>query len=187
MNIQYPEIGICGLSCRLCPSFHTEGASRCSGCKSDYRMGAGCPFITCAVKKKGIEFCWQCAEAETCQRWAGHRRFSLEHDTFVCYQKLEANIVFVQQHGLESFEAEQKQREQILREMLADFNEGRSKRFYSIAATVMETEELEAALNRARRDSQGMETREKAKVLHEILNSIASETHYLLSLRKWKE
>lgn len=184
MNTQHPEIGICGLSCRLCPSFHTEGASRCGGCKSNYRMGAGCPFITCAVKKKGIEFCWQCAEGETCPRWAGHRQFSLEHDTFVCYLKLEANIAFVQQHGVEQFEADQKQREQILREMLIEFNEGRSKRLYSIAATVMEIEELETALSRARCDSQGMNIKEKAKVLHAILNEIAAKKQYVLTLRK---
>lgn len=184
MNIQYPEIGICGLSCRLCPSFHTEGASRCGGCKSDYRMGAGCPFITCAVKKKGIEFCWDCAEGETCPRWAGHRQFRLQHDTFVCYQKLEDNIVFVRQHGIERFEAEQKQREQILRAMLAEFNEGRSKRFYSIAATVMEMEELEEALDQARNSSQGMDMKEKARLLHAILDVIAAEKRYVLTLRK---
>jgi hypothetical protein len=27
-------------------------------------MAVGCPFITCAVKKKGIEFCWDCEENE---------------------------------------------------------------------------------------------------------------------------
>lgn len=57
MQVDYPEIGICGLSCRLCPSYHIEGKSRCAGCKSANRMAVGCPFITCAVKKKGIEFC----------------------------------------------------------------------------------------------------------------------------------
>jgi len=32
-------------------------------------MAAGCPFITCAVKKKGIEFCWDCEENKTCEKW----------------------------------------------------------------------------------------------------------------------
>jgi hypothetical protein len=43
MKITYPEIGICGLSCGLCPSYHTDGISRCGGCKTESRMGAGCP------------------------------------------------------------------------------------------------------------------------------------------------
>ncbi|WP_241422576.1 hypothetical protein [Candidatus Contubernalis alkaliaceticus] len=56
MKIKYPAIGICGLSCRLCPRYNTEAKSRCLGCKSEDRMAVGCPFITCAVKKKGVEF-----------------------------------------------------------------------------------------------------------------------------------
>ena len=100
MEIKYPEIGICGLSCRLCPSFTSMVSAECGGCKSQYRMAAGCPFITCAVKKKGLEFCWQCAESDTCEKWGGHRAFSRDHDTFVCYQKLEDNIAFIDQHGV---------------------------------------------------------------------------------------
>ncbi|MDM7991832.1 MAG: DUF3795 domain-containing protein [Candidatus Fermentibacter sp.] len=66
--MNHPEIGICGLSCRLCPRFHTAGTSRCEGCRGGNRVAAGCPFITCAVKRRGIEFCWDCGDACTCER-----------------------------------------------------------------------------------------------------------------------
>jgi hypothetical protein len=184
MQIKYPEIGICGLSCRLCPNYHTEGKSKCGGCKSEYRMGAGCPFITCALKKKGLEFCWQCSESGTCERWRGHREFSREHDTFVCYQKLEDNITFIQQHGVRVFEKIQQVREQLLSAMLREFNEGRSKRYYCIASTVLEIEELETALTQAKKDSIGLDIQDKSKVLHTILNEIAEKNQYCLSLRK---
>ncbi|TEB08592.1 hypothetical protein Psch_02157 [Pelotomaculum schinkii] len=52
MKIKHPEIGVCGLSCRLCPRYHTDTKSKCHGCKSQARIAVGCPFITCAVKKK---------------------------------------------------------------------------------------------------------------------------------------
>ncbi|MFH1634999.1 MAG: DUF3795 domain-containing protein [Chloroflexota bacterium] len=161
MEIKHPAIGICGLSCQLCPNYHTEGKSKCGGCKSEYRMGAGCPFITCAVKRKSIEFCWQCAESGTCEKWRGHREFSQEYDTFVCYQKLEDNIAFVQQHGMSVFVKMQRIKERWLNEMLADFNEGRSKRYYCIAATVLEIGELEAALTQAKKDSAGLAVKDK--------------------------
>ena len=61
MQFKYPEIGICGLSCRLCPMHNTETESRCLGCKSSSRMAVGCPFITCAIKNKGI---WKNTEAK---------------------------------------------------------------------------------------------------------------------------
>lgn len=73
MEIRYPEIGICGLSCQLCPSYHTYAKSRCGGCKSEERINLGCPFITCAIKKKEIEFCWECKENKDCEKWGKHR------------------------------------------------------------------------------------------------------------------
>jgi hypothetical protein len=104
MKIKYPEIGICGLSCRLCPNYNTDTKSRCLGCKSEGGMAVGCPFITCAVKKRGIEFCWDCQENESCEKWRKHREFGKRHDTFKCNQKLENDIAFIQRNGVAEFE-----------------------------------------------------------------------------------
>jgi hypothetical protein len=184
VKIKYPEIGICGLSCRLCPHYHTEGASRCCGCKTEYRMGAGCPFITCALKKKGIEFCWDCEENETCEKWMKHREAGKKADSFKCYQKLENDIAFIQKNGVDEFKKIQKMRENLLKEMLREFNEGRSKSYYCIAATVMETGELEEALTEARKNSTGSEIKERSRALHSILDEIARQRRYSLKLRK---
>jgi hypothetical protein len=187
MQIKYPEIGVCGLSCRLCPSYHAQGESRCGGCKSASRMAVGCQFITCAVKKKGVEFCWACEEGETCAKWHEHRKTSQKHDSFVCYQKLEDNIAFIQRDGVKPFEKTQKAREQLLRTMLDGFNEGRSKTYYSIAATVLEIEELKAALSQAKAQSRGLGLKEKSLVLHSLLDEIAKHKRYTLKLRKYKD
>lgn len=184
MDIEYPTIGICGLSCRLCPRHHAECASKCGGCKTESRMGAGCPFITCALKRKGIEFCWDCEENETCMKWKKHRESGKRVDSFKCYQKLEEDIAFVQKNGVEDFQKVQQTRELLLIEMLRDYNEGRSKGFYCIAATVMETGELEEALTKANEDSDGLGISEKSKVLHSILEAIAKEKNYNLKLRR---
>ena len=141
VKIGYPTIGICGLSCKLCPMYHTKTESRCLGCKSEGRMRVGCPFITCAVKKKDIEFCWECKESKSCDKWKKHKEFGKNYDTFKCYQKLEDNIELIQRNGLTEFEKQQMIREQLLNEMLAEFNEGRSKSYYCIAATVLEIDE----------------------------------------------
>jgi len=184
VNVKHPEIGICGLSCRLCPRFHTVGVSKCGGCKSEYMMAVGCPFITCAVKRKGIEFCWNCGESETCEKLRKQREFSKQHDTFTCYQKLEDNISFIQNKGINEFERRQKIREELLKEMLQDFNEGRSKTYYCIATTVLEIEELETALKRAREFSK-LDIKEKSRILHSILDELAEKKHYHLKLRKY--
>ena len=147
-------------------------------------MGAGCPFITCALKKKGIEFCWNCEENETCEKWAKHRKAAKKADSFKCYQKLEEDIACIQKNGVDEFEATQKKREQLLKKMLREFNEGRSKSYFCIAATVMEIGESEEALTQAHTNSDGLEMKEKSKVLHSILDEIAEQRNYYLKLRK---
>lgn len=184
MKIKYPEIGICGLSCRLCPNYHMDTKSRCLGCKSEGRMAVGCPFITCAIKKKGIEFCWDCEESKTCEKWRKRREAGKKVDSFKCYQKLEDDIAFIQKNGVAEFENLQKIREQLLREMLQEFNEGRSKSYYCIVSTVLEIKELKEALVKAKKNSKGLEIKEKSKSLHSILDEIAMHKKYCLKLRK---
>lgn len=184
MNINHPEIGICGLSCRLCPFYHTDTKSRCLGCKSRNRMAVGCPFITCAVKKKGIEFCWDCAESAACIKWKKHRAAGKRADSFKCYQTLEADIAFIRKNGVPEFAKQQKAKERLLKGMIRDFNEGRSKSYYCIAATVMDVEEIKEALAGAKRGSRGLQIKEKAGLLHSLLDGIAAKKKYHLKLRK---
>ena len=184
MKINYPEIGICGLSCRLCPMYHTKTKSRCFGCKSKVRMAVGCPFITCAIKRRGIKFCWECGENESCEKWRKHREAGKRFDSFKCYQKLEDNIAFIQKNGIREFENVEKIREKLLKEMLRCFNEGRSKSHYCIAATVLEIDELEKVLRKAKEESKGLEIKEKSKVLHSLVDEVAKRKNYYLKLRK---
>ena len=147
-------------------------------------MIVGCPFINCAVKKKGIEFCWLCGENKTCQKWRKHRELGKLHDSFVCYQKLEDNISFIRKHGIAEFEKQQKTRERLLNDMLKEFNEGHSKTHYCIAATVLEIEDLEKSLAEARKQVNGLEPKEKAQILHAMLDRTADRSKYRLKLRK---
>lgn len=184
MEIKYPQIGVCGLSCKLCPMYHMDSKSKCEGCKSEARMSLGCSFITCAVKKKEIEFCWECNEGDNCERWEKHREAGKKVDSFKCYQKLDDDIHFIQNNGVEQFLSNQNIREEILKDILDNFNEGRSKSYYCIVATVMEIKELEEAVQKAKRDSKGLDIKGKSKILHKILDEIASRKMYKLKLRK---
>ena len=184
MDINYPEIGICGLSCRLCPMYQTNTASKCNGCKSTDRMAVGCPFITCAIRRKGVEFCWDCGENESCERWRKHRETGKEHDSFKSYQKLEDDIGYIKTQGLKAYDEQQRIREKLLLRLLKEFNEGRSKSYYCIAATLMDINELEDALAEADIRSKSLNIKDKAKVMHSLLDAIALENGYRLILRK---
>lgn len=180
---KYKEIGVCGLSCRLCPSHVIKTKSRCPGCKTDWRLGAACAILNCA-DKKNIEFCGFCKESSICSKWKKHREAGKKYDSFKCYQKLEDDISFIEKNGMAEFRKSQKVRENLLFKMLDNFNEGRSKSYYCIAATVLEPGELKEALKEAGIRSKGMDIKEKARVLHSILDGIASENKYCLKLRK---
>jgi len=184
MKIRYVEVGICGLSCRLCPRYHVDGSSRCGGCKSKFRMGAGCPFITCAVKRKGVEFCGDCEESVTCKKWEKHVGFGRSHDTFVSYQRLEDNITFILKYGMGEFEKGQRGQEKLLTELLREFNEGRSKNYYCIAATVFGMDELKRCIERCREESKGLDIKDRAKRMHAILDEQALKEGHHLKLRK---
>lgn len=68
--------------------------------------------------------------------------------------------------------------------MLAEFNEGRSKTYYCIAATVLDRSELRSALESARESVSGMDVRGRAKVLHALLDTVANAHSIKLALRK---
>lgn len=184
MNIDHPTIGICGLSCVLCPRYQTDAASRCNGCKTEWRMSAGCPFITCAIKKKGVEFCWDCDENITCDKWRKHREHGKTKDSFKCYQALERDIELALEQGVHALVQSLKVRELLLRQMLEQFNEERSKSYYCIAATIMDISDLGLALSEAKQKCGGSDAKARAKLLHNILDRIAAEKGYRLELRR---
>lgn len=68
--------------------------------------------------------------------------------------------------------------------MLDNYNEGRSKSYYCIAATVMKIDELKEALIKAKNNSSGLDIKSKAKILHSVLDEIGKQEAYYLGLRK---
>ena len=107
-----------------------------------------------------------------------------EYDSFKCYQKLEDDISFIQKHGLAEFRKSQKVREKLLWKLLDGFNEGRSKSYFCLAATILDVGELKEALAEAVANSRGLGVKEKAKLEHSILDRIAEKKGYYLKLRK---
>ena len=85
---------------------------------------------------------------------------------------------------MKDFEKQQETREKLLRAILTEFNEGRSKSFYCIAATVLEIGELDGVLENAQEKSKGLYIKAKSEVMHSLLNEIADDRRYLLKLRK---
>lgn len=141
----HPTIGCCGIDCGLCPRFYTKGSSRCPGCGGEgfERVHPPCSVKTCCADKRGHDACGQCAEFP-CGKYANREK--VEHDSFVTHKRIFRNHESIQAHGIDRFMAQQNERVAILREMLANFDDGRSKGLFCLAAALLRTGHLRAAM-----------------------------------------
>jgi len=184
----YPAVGACGLDCVLCPRYYTKGKSKCDGCGSEYSYAAvGCKIFRCCVKEKNLETCAECSDFP-CTKLEGVDKY----DSFTTHRKMIPNLKFIKKHGIIEFLNAQKKRQKLLGQMLEQFNEGRSRSLYCIAATLLPIKALEESLDLAERKikEKGIkdgDLRSKAKILKEILGEIASKELIDLSLKKQEE
>ena len=145
MPKRYPTIGCCGIDCGLCPRFYTDGDSRCPGCGGEgfERVHPPCSFKTCCADRRRLEVCALCEEYP-CAKFEDREK--VERDSFVTHKRIFQNHEFIRARGFDSFMEEQAKRVSVLREMLADFDDGRSKGYYCLAAALLSIGSLEAAV-----------------------------------------
>ncbi len=186
----YPTVGCCGLDCGLCPRYYTVGSSKCPGCCGPdfFNKHPFCSYITCCVKKKGLEVCAQCDEFP-CIKFESWLENGGEYDSFLTHKKAKPNLDFIRTYGLERFIEQQRKRIELLEKMLKNFDDGRSKSFYCIATTLLPITDLEASLEkteqRLKADKTNLnDTRIKFEILRELLNEAAARNEVELRLRK---
>ena len=148
MKKKHPTIGCCGIDCGLCPRFYTDGSSRCPGCGGEgfERVHPPCSVKSCCADKHGLDACGQCAEFP-CAKYADREK--IECDSFVTHKRIFRNHTSIQAQGIDRFMAEQNERIAVLREMLAKFDDGRSKSFFCLSAALLRVEHLRAAMDEA--------------------------------------
>ena len=146
----YTSISACGIDCGLCPLHHVTTGDGCPGCTAPLQSGAAgrwCAIARCAVRERGYETCAGCPEFP-CERLDGWDR----SDSVVSHLNSLANLRAIRDRGLDVFLEEQRKRMSLLETMLAEFNDGRSKGYCCLAATLLPVEDLVAGLAEARRE-----------------------------------
>ena len=188
----YPTIGCCGLDCGLCPRFYTNGPSRCPGCGGPdfFSKHPSCSFLTCCVKKKGLEACGQCPEFP-CGKFQSEEEYQSRpiSTPYPPDRTILPNLSWIKEHGIEKFIKQQSRRMQYLQTMIADFNDGRSRSFFCRAAALLDPNDLKTALDKAGRkvktDSIGQnDLKQKAKILKRIIDEIAFQKGVQLAKKK---
>lgn len=186
----YPTIGACGIDCGLCPRYQSTAASRCPGCAPEGFLDAGgqwCKMTRCAVRERGYETCAECAQFP-CYRFEG---WDLG-DSFVSHLRSIASLHAIRERGIEGFAAQQQARMALLRKMLEEFDEGRSKSYCCVACALLPLDEIEEGLAQARREVQDAgfaveDRRNRATVLHRTFDDAAERLGVSLRLRTRKK
>ena len=182
-----PIVGACGLNCGLCPRYYTEGTSRCPGCCGPgfWEKMPGCGVITCCVKKKNIETCAECSEWEECEKVAKLLDSAKYHDSFISHRPLAANFAFIQKNGIEEFARLEMEKQKLLRYLIDNYDEGRSKSFYCTSCQLIPLDKLkEALVDVETRIAEATDIKEKAKLVRAAINSLADNLQIDLKLRK---
>ena len=183
----YPTVGACGIDCGLCPRYHARTGSRCPGCAPSGFLEIGgqwCKMTRCGVRDCGFETCAECAEFP-CYRFDGWN----VGDSFVSHLNSIANLYAIKEHGLTSFVEQQQKRIELLEAMISEFDEGRSKSYCCLAATLLPLEVVEETVARARRDVVDLgipelDRKGRARVLHSLIDEVATRLGVSLRLRK---
>lgn len=178
MSKRYYTLGCCGLDCGLCPRFYTEGSSRCPGCCGEdfEKRHPSCSFITCCVKKKGLEVCAVCSDFP-CPK---SDKETGEVDSFVTHRRVIQNLKSIKESGVPAFIKQQSKRMSLLKTMLESYDDGSCKSFFCLATTLLSLKSLNDSLAKADKEikekSVGKaDLKNRAKILREIITRFADK------------
>jgi len=178
---KYETIGACGIDCGLCPRFYTQGNSRCPGCGglNFKEKHPSCGALTCCVKN-GFETCADCKDFP-CQRFKSE---STGYDTFVTHKKMFSNIEDIKENGIEQFIEKQKIRIDILNDFLINYDDGRTKSFFSQTCALLPINKLSEIQAKAKNEIANAELKERNRLIKKSITQIADVLNIDLKLNK---
>ncbi len=184
---KYYTIGCCGIDCGLCPRYYTEGESKCPGCFgiNFSAKHPPCSFASCCVKKHNLEACGQCEEFP-CKKYDNK---NIEKDSFVTHKKMLENQKYIQNNGIEKYIEEQNIRIKILEKILHEYNDGKNKSYFCLAARLIDVKSLNKILIQAEKQIKienipDNDLKRKTKILKSILTEYAEANNIELKLQK---
>ncbi len=130
---QHPELSACGLSCGLCPRYHTAGSSKCTGCAGEgfSKVHPACGVLSCC-QRRGFEFCYECI-AYPCDKYTDADK----RDSFITHRNQLSDFARIKQDGFDVFMTELREKIVIIRHLLDNYNDGRHKTIFCTAVALV--------------------------------------------------
>lgn len=177
-----PSFSLCGLNCALCPRFHTDGSSRCPGCGGpDFALKhPTCAVVTCNIKHDNVEFCYECS-LFPCKKYSEPNT----SDSFISYKNVIQNMADAKL-DLPEYLKTLKMKQEILKDLILNYNDGKSKGFFCLAVDLLPLSELKsiiAAINDTP-DIKEMDKSTKSRRITDMMKAKAKDMLIELKLRK---
>jgi hypothetical protein len=108
-------------------------------------------------------------------------------DSFISYAPVPANIRAIREKGIAGAVEAMSARITFLRELLTDYNDGRSKGFYCLAVQLLPLDELQAELSRHADALTEANRSQRAAALRRAFTGLAGQKGLTLKLRNQKK
>lgn len=168
---------LCGLNCGLCTM---RLGGYCGGCGNGNQS---CKIARCSLAHGGIQYCYECKEYP-CERYQQVD----EADSFITHQRRKEDLERARSIGIEQYNAEQREKMELLSRLLSQYNDGRRKTFYCVAVNLLELSELREAEEQIRSNEglSALPLKEQCAYVAGVLQAIADRRGVTLKLRKKK-
>ena len=169
------SFSLCGLNCGLCPMKLDRYCPGCGGGDGNQ----SCPIARCSLERGGFAYCFQCEEFP-CARYTQTDTY----DTFLSKCNRMRDIERFRRIGQDAYHAEQADRIAVLNRLLENYNDGRRKSLFCLAAQLLEPQSLAAVLRQLDAETAGLPQQEKAIRATDLLRALAEEQNIVLKLHK---
>ena len=172
-------LSLCGLNCGLC-TMHLDG--RCPGCGGG-EGNQSCKIARCSLEHGKVPYCIDCG-SYPCEKY---QRFD-DDDSFITHQRRAADLKRLAETGEAAYNAEQREKSDILRYLLENFNDGRRKTFFCVAVNLLELPDLRDIVRQLNDGRLPPETPRKEKSIYavKLFQQAAERQGVDLKLRKKK-
>ena len=110
---------------------------------------------------------------------------SRHQDSFLSHRPLPANYAFIQKHGIEEFARLEMEKLEFLRDLIDNYNEGRSRSFYCTSCQLIPLDRLKETLADAQTRITGdTSIKEKARIVRTAISNSADKLQIDLKLRE---
>lgn len=166
---------LCGLNCGLCTM---RLGGYCPGCGGG-EGNQSCAVARCSLDHGGVEYCFQCGEFP-CARYGSEDAY----DSFITHRNRLRDLERARREGVEAYRAEQRERCELLGTLLERYNDGRRKTLFSLAANLLEPEDLREILERLAEEASDLPIGERAGRAAALCKEAAARRGVDLRLRK---